>query len=235
MSTKVYITGVSRGLGKAAAEKFLEEGYSVIGIGRSSALQHTNYTFVECDLSNAAAISEIDFDSEVNELILINNAGQIGNVRRLSEQQQPDFEEVLGVNILAPMQLTWQCLHGLKNTQKVKIVNISSGAATRAIPGWAAYCASKAALDRFSETVQREEIEKGSNVRVWSVAPGVLDTAMQEKIRSASPNDFSSSVTFLDLKRNDELTAPQVAAEKLYRLIVDEKIDRVVCSLREMD
>jgi benzil reductase ((S)-benzoin forming) len=133
------------------------------------------------------------------------------------------------------MQLTWQCLHELKSKQKVKIVNISSGAATRAIPGWAAYCASKAALDRFSETVQLEEIEKGNTVRIWSVAPGVVYTAMQEKIRSASPTDFSSSATFLDLKKNDELTSPQVAAAKLYRLIVDEKVDRVVCSLRDVD
>ena len=235
MSMKVYITGVSRGLGKAAAEKFLQEGYSVIGIGRSSALQHPNYAFIACDLSNAEAISALAFDAVEDEIILINNAGLIGNVRRLSDQPQPDFEEVLRVNTLAPMQLTWQCLHVVKSKQKVKIVNISSGAATRAIPGWAAYCASKAALDRFSETVQLEEIEKGSNVRIWSVAPGVLDTAMQEKIRSASPNDFSSSATFLDLKKNDELTTPEAAAEKLYRLIVDEKIDRVVCSLREID
>jgi hypothetical protein len=62
-----------------------------------------------------------------------------------------------------------------------------------------------------------------------------VDTAMQEKIRSASPTDFSSSATFLDLKKNDELTSPQVAAAKLYRLIVDEKVDRVVCSLRDVD
>ncbi|MEN9400877.1 MAG: hypothetical protein RL632_1980 [Bacteroidota bacterium] len=235
MSTKVYITGVSRGLGKAAAEKFLQEGYAVVGIGRSSDLQHPNYAFVECDLSNATAISTFNFDKEATEIILINNAGQIGNIRRLSDQLEPDFEEVLQVNTLAPMQLTWQCLRASTPQQKVKIANISSGAATRAIPGWAAYCASKAALDRFSETVQLEEIEKGNHVRIWSVAPGVLDTAMQEKIRSASPNDFSSSATFLDLKKNDELTTPQAAAEKLYRLIVDEKIDRVVCSLREID
>jgi benzil reductase ((S)-benzoin forming) len=235
MSTKVYITGVSRGLGKAVAEKFLKEGYAVVGIGRSSSLQHPNYSFVACDLSDSAAITAIDFDALTDEIILINNAGEIGNVRRLSDQREPDFEEVLQVNTLAPMQLTWKCLNALKSKQKVKIVNISSGAATRAIPGWAAYCASKAALDRFSETVQLEEIEKGNTVRIWSVAPGVVDTAMQEKIRSASPTDFSSSATFLDLKKNDELTSPQVAAAKLYRLIVDEKVDRVVCSLREID
>ena len=233
MSTKVYVTGVSRGLGKAVAEKFLKEGYSVVGIGRSSAIHHENYTFQKCDLSSISEMEKICFDATSEEIILINNAGQIGNIQRISDQKLPDFEEVMRVNTLAPMYLSWSCLQQVKGS--IKIVNISSGAATRAIPGWAAYCASKAALDRFSETIQLEEKEKARAVNVWSVAPGVIDTAMQEKIRSASAENFSSLDTFLDLKKNDELTNPKVAADKLFRLIVKEEIDRVVCSLREIE
>ncbi len=233
MATKVYVTGVSRGLGKAVAEKFLKEGYSVVGIGRSSDIHHVNYTFLVCDLSLQSDIDKIQFDTTCDEVILINNAGQIGNLQRISDQIEPDFEEVMRVNTLAPMYLSWSCLQQVKGA--IKIVNISSGASTRAIPGWAAYCASKAAIDRFSETIQLEEKEKGRDVNVWSVAPGVIDTAMQEKIRSASAESFSSLDTFLDLKKNDELTNPQVTADKLFRLIVLEEIDRVVCSLREIE
>jgi benzil reductase ((S)-benzoin forming) len=233
MATKVYVTGVSRGLGKAVAEKFLKEGYSVVGIGRSSDIHYVNYTFLVCDLSLQSDIDKIQFDTTCDEVILINNAGQIGNLQRISDQIEPDFEEVMRVNTLAPMYLSWSCLQQVKGA--IKIVNISSGASTRAIPGWAAYCASKAALDRFSETIQLEEKEKGRDVNVWSVAPGVIDTAMQEKIRSASVENFSSLETFLDLKKNDELTNPQVTADKLFRLIVLEEIDRVVCSLREIE
>jgi benzil reductase ((S)-benzoin forming) len=233
MATKVYVTGVSRGLGKAVAEKFLKEGYLVVGIGRSSNVDHINYSFVACDLSLQSDIDKIQFDATSEEVILINNAGQIGHIERISDQKQPDFEEVMQVNTLAPMYLSWSCLQQVKGA--IKIVNISSGAASRAIPGWAAYCASKAALDRFSETIQLEEKEKGRDVKIWSVAPGVIDTAMQEKIRSASVESFSSLDTFLDLKKNDELTNPQVTADKLFRLIVQEEIDRVVCSLREIE
>jgi len=233
MSTKVYVTGVSRGLGKAIALKFLQEGYPVTGLGRSSDIHHENYTFQACDLSVSSELENIQFDSESEEIILINNAGQIGHLQRSSDQTEPDFEEVLRVNTLAPMYLSWACLNQAKGA--VKIANISSGAATRAIPGWAAYCASKAALDRFSETLQLEETEKGSDVRIWSVAPGVIDTAMQEKIRAASPANFSSLNTFLDLKKNDELTSPEVASDKLFRLVVDAEINRVVCSLREIE
>ena len=227
------MTGVSRGLGKAVAEKFLKEGYSVVGIGRSSDIHHVNYTFLVCDLSLQSDIDNIHFDATSEEVILINNAGQIGNIQRISDQKEPDFEEVMRVNTLAPMVLSWACLQQVNGA--IKIVNVSSGAATRAIPGWATYCASKAALDRFSETIQLEEQEKGRDVKVWSVAPGVIDTAMQEKIRSASVESFSSLETFLDLKKNDELTNPQVTADKLFRLIVLEGIDHVVCSLREVE
>jgi benzil reductase ((S)-benzoin forming) len=233
MSTKVYVTGVSRGLGKAIALKFLQEGYPVTGLGRSSDIHHENYTFQACDLSVSSELENIQFDSESEEIILINNAGQIGHLQRSSDQTEPDFEEVLRVNTLAPMYLSWACLNQAKGA--VKIANISSGAATRAIPGWAAYCASKAALDRFSETLQLEETEKGRDVCIWSVAPGVIDTAMQEKIRAASPTNFSSLETFLDLKKNDELTSPEAAADKLFRLIVHAEINRVVCSLREIE
>ncbi len=233
MLTKVYITGVSRGLGKAIAVKFLQEGYSVIGIGRSSDIHHENYTFHACDLSVSSDLENIQFDAESEEIILINNAGQIGQLQRISDQTEPDFEEVLRVNTFAPMYLSWACLNQAKGA--VKIANISSGAATRAIPGWAAYCASKAALDRFSETLQLEETEKGRDVSIWSVAPGVIDTPMQEKIRAASTANFSSLSTFLDLKKNDELTRPEVASDKLFRLIVHSEINRVVCSLREIE
>lgn len=233
MPTKVYVTGVSRGLGKAVAEKFLKEGYAVIGIGRSSDIHHEHYSFQACDLNLTSDLENIQFDETSEEIILINNAGQIGNIQRISDQQTPDFEEVLRVNTLAPMYLSWVCLNQAKGA--VKIANISSGAATRAIPGWAAYCASKAALDRFSETLQLEETEKGRDVCIWSVAPGVIDTAMQEKIRAASPTHFSSLDTFLDLKKNDELTSPEAASDKLFRLIVHAEINRVVCSLREIE
>jgi len=233
MPTKVYVTGVSRGLGKAVAEKFLKEGYAVIGIGRSSDIHHEHYSFQACDLNLTSDLENIQFDETSEEIILINNAGQIGNIQRISDQTEPDFEEVLRVNTLAPMYLSWACLKQAKGA--VKIANISSGAATRAIPGWAAYCASKAALDRFSETLQLEETEKGRDVCIWSVAPGVIDTAMQEKIRAASPTHFSSLDTFLDLKKNDDLTSPEVAADKLFRLIVHAEINQVVCSLREIE
>jgi benzil reductase ((S)-benzoin forming) len=128
--------------------------------------------------------------------------------------------------------LTANLLKQLPLNQKITILNISSGAATRAIPGWASYCASKAALDRFSETIYLEEKEKGRNIRVFSLAPGVIDTDMQSTIRSADAQDFSSLETFQNLKLNKELISSQEIAEKLAVFIKTYPNDFAVGSLK---
>jgi benzil reductase ((S)-benzoin forming) len=229
----VIITGVSRGLGRALVELFLDKGHEVMGIGRTTDIVHPNYRFTPCDLSNPTEIGQINF-TKSSEILLINNAGIIGQVRRLSDQDAPDCEEVMNVNTLAPMLLAQRLLQQIPASSKVTILNISSGASSRAIPGWASYCASKAALDRFSETLYLEEVEKGRNIRVYSLSPGVIDTPMQEKIRGANPADFSSHATFESLKIQDELQAPHDVAAKIFHMLQRPFHGKVICSLREM-
>jgi benzil reductase ((S)-benzoin forming) len=226
----VYITGVSKGLGKALVEFYLNEGHYVFGIGRSHAFSHSNFQFIERDLANLNAL-DIHFQTD-DEMLLINNAGVIGNIKRLSDQEHLDCQEVMTVNTIAPMILTANLLKQLPLNQKITILNISSGAATRAIPGWAAYCASKAALDRFSETIYLEEKEKGRNIRVFSLAPGVIDTDMQTTIRSSEAEDFSSLETFRNLKFNNELIKPEETAKNLAEFIKNYPGDFAVGSLK---
>jgi benzil reductase ((S)-benzoin forming) len=232
---KIYITGISKGLGKALAIQFLQQGNSVVGIGRSHDLSHPLFHFVQCDLGNIDQVRNLSFDSQGQPCMLINNAGVIGSIKRVSDQDVPDIEEVMTVNTITPMLLCRQFLMDTAEKEEAVIVNISSGAASRSIPGWASYCSSKAALDRFSETIYLEEQEKGHNVRVYSVSPGVIDTEMQQVIRSADPADFSSLNTFRELASNGELQSPQVVAAKLLKLLELPYDGRVVCSLRDID
>jgi benzil reductase ((S)-benzoin forming) len=226
----VYITGVSKGLGKALVDFYLNEGHRVFGIGRSHAISHPNFQFIEKDLANLIAL-DVNFQSD-DEILLINNAGVIGNIKRLSDQEHADCQEVITVNTIAPMILTAQLLKQLPINHKVIILNISSGAATRSIPGWASYCASKAALDRFSETVYLEENEKGRNIRVFSLAPGVIDTDMQTTIRSSDAEDFSSLETFRNLKFKNELIKPKETAKNLAEFIIKYPGDFAAGSLK---
>src|SRR5690606_12964481 len=146
----VIITGVSGGIGAALVEQYLHDGEQVIGIGRRNSTEHPSYRFVKTDLSDPEAIRKLTFDfSTATSVTLINNAGVIGSIQRVSEQKESDAEEVLMVNTIAPMMLTQQFLTQVPFDLPLTIVNISSGAALRPIPAWSAYCASKAAINLF--------------------------------------------------------------------------------------
>ena len=157
----IYITGVSKGLGKEFVDYFLSTGNTVTGIGRSHSFDHPNFSFIQCDLSNLNEVKSVQFDCKENEVVLINNAGVIGNIQRISDQHESDIQEVMTVNTISPMILCQEFLRQTALEKTLTIINISSGAANRPIPSWAAYCSSKIAMDRFSETIYLEEHEKG--------------------------------------------------------------------------
>ncbi len=231
----IFITGVSKGLGKEFVEYFLAEGHLVTGIGRSHAFDHPKFTFIHCDLANVNEVKSIQFESKENELVLINNAGLIGKIKRISDQIESDIQEVMTVNTIAPMILCQEFLRQTHLENKLTIINISSGAANRPIPSWAAYCSSKIAMDRFSETIYLEEQEKGRNIKVFSVAPGVIDTSMQEKIRATKKVDFSSVDNFIGFHEQGELLSPEFVVSKLVKLLQKKESNPVISNLKDLE
>ena len=93
-------------------------------------------------------------------------------------------------------------------------VLLSSGAATSPYRGWSAYCAGKAAGDHWTRTVGLEQADRGA-VTVVSIAPGVVDTAMQAEIRDTDASDFPNLDRFVDLHASDELADPEDVAARL--------------------
>lgn len=233
---KVIVTGVSKGLGKALVQHYLDAGVEVIGIGRSHNFDHSNFSFIHCDLSSVEEIEKLVLPTFNEDTLLFNNAGQIGNIQRLSDQVKYDVAEVLTVNTIAPMILSAKVANVIGANHVFTLVNISSGAGRGPIPSWSAYSASKAALDMFSLTFYKEEKEKGRSIRVYAVSPGVIDTSMQEKIRSINKNSFSSIQRFVDLKNNAELVSPEDVVGKITKLLsipFDESL--IICSLRDIN
>lgn len=231
----IIITGTSSGIGKAIAEFYLGQGQRVIGIGRRHTISDAHYTAVNCDLSDLQAVESLDLRAFVTgDVLLINNAGILGNVQRLSDQQQPDIANVLAVNTVAPTMLMHHVARLCGDDHALTVVNISSGAAHRAIPSWSSYCASKAALEMVSETFYREELEKGRPTKVYAVSPGVVDTPMQALIRSVDPDDFAASATFHAYKEQDALASPATVARKLNHLLQLPYTGTVSHSLRDI-
>jgi benzil reductase ((S)-benzoin forming) len=225
------ITGTSSGIGKACALRFLELGYRVIGISRNNSIEHDNFVFIHCDLSDVYQIEQLNFKEILaadNRVVLINNAGILGHIDRVPELNAEHFISVANVNIIAPQVLCAKLLQEFNPQQVDCIVNISSGAAKRAIPSWAAYCASKAALDLFSETLKIELVELGYPAKVYSVAPGVVDTAMQTHIRSANEDNFTALPNFIALKEEGNLRSPEEVARLISELVEDPKQGEVV-------
>ncbi len=216
-----YITGSSKGIGKALVEVLLEKGFQVIGLSRSNEIDHHNFQHAEIDLSNIKAVAAYSFEKQASQVILVNNAGLVGDINPVGAVDNQKITEVMNVNTIAPQIL---CNNFLKRFQNEKgefhILNISSGAGKSPISSWATYCASKAALDLFSETISSElEWSQLTNWHIHSCAPGVVDTAMQSQIRTASEAEFNRVQYFKDLKLNNELYSPEFVANKLLQVI----------------
>ena len=96
------------------------------------------------------------------------------------------------------------------------LVNMTSGAGTRPYEGWAAYCASKAAVDHATRVVAAEEAEAG--LRAYAVAPGVVDTDMHAAIRTTPADRFPEVERFLQLQRDDAYNSPAWVADHILGL-----------------
>lgn len=233
-----YITGCSRGIGQAIAELLLDRGYIVYGISRTSTIQHHHYYPIQLDLSKMEAVEAFYFDAVGDEILLINNAGAIGEIAPVGSLSNKTIVEVMNINTLAPQVLMNKFLATYKNQKlsKAHIINISSGAGKYAIDAWATYCASKAAIDLFSETIRQElQLHQLSNWFIHSIAPGVVDTAMQGEIRAADPSNFKAHDRFIQLKAENELAQPEIVARKILPIIQNpQSFENTLLSVRDL-
>jgi len=216
----VYIiTGTSSGIGKGLAEYFLNQGEKVIGISRTNTIEHPNFKHITCDFSKSTDLHKLSFNEHIKEedfpIRLINNAGIIGDIRRSHELTLTHYQDMAMINIVAPQFLCSLLLSTFGYENVELIINISSGAGQRPVPSWGGYCASKAAINLFTQTLHEEIQELGQNTKVFAVAPGVVDTKMQGVIRRSKPEDFSQSKDFIELKENNQLRSSKEVAELL--------------------
>jgi len=225
-----FITGTSSGIGKALAEELLDNTENkVFGISRKNRIIHPNYTHYSFDLSNIEALKEQVASffiplKEADKIILVNNAGVLGEIGHIGKISNKTLQEVINVNVLAPailMNAFIQKYYTCENCHKL-IINISSGAGKKPTDGWAAYCASKAALDMFSEVVSVEKQKDKENLKILSVAPGIVDTPMQDQIRKADSEDFSRVDEFIEYKKENMLAHPDKVVQKLLYIMEHE-------------
>jgi benzil reductase ((S)-benzoin forming) len=115
------------------------------------------------------------------------------------------------------------------------ILNISSGAGRHPFESWGLYCSSKASLDMLSRVIEAEQnlLPIGKRVRVFSVAPGIVDTEMQSEIRKTSVAQFPKLETFIDYYKNKQLADPKEVARKLITILLHpDEFHEVIMDVR---
>ncbi len=202
------ITGVSRGLGRALAERALADPDTwVLGIGRAG-FPHERLRLRECDLARPeglpGALELRSLVGDAGEVVLIHNAAVVEPIGDIGELDPAAVARAVNVNFLSPMLLTNELIKALSRYPE-KTLLISSGAANRVIDGWSVYSATKRGCEEyFAHLAQRATVE--------IVNPGVMDTGMQAAVRAAS---FEGQERFHDLYKRGELPDPALVAAKI--------------------
>jgi serine 3-dehydrogenase (NADP+) len=182
MSKTILITGATAGFGRAAAKRFADGGWRVIGTGRRAErlreLQEElgdAFLPLEIDMRDRAAVESLaQLSAPWSEIdLLLNNAGFATPTTPLSETDWQWVEDVIDTNVTGLVALTRALLPKLIE-RKGAIINLSSVAATYPYKGGAVYGATKAFVRQFSLDLRADL--HGTGVRVTSVEPGMAET-----------------------------------------------------------
>lgn len=193
----VVITGAARGIGAAAARAFAAQGAKLALLGRSEVALaeiagETGGLAIACDVADAGALKAALARAEAAfgpTEVLINNAGVLGPIARITEGDPEGFVQTLAINVGGVYNGLQAVLPGMMARGRGIIITVGSGAAHRPLEGWAAYCSSKAGAWMLTQAAHLEAA--GAGVRVMSLSPGTVATDMQRTIKASGINPIS--------------------------------------------
>ncbi|NXA78860.1 SPRE reductase, partial [Thryothorus ludovicianus] len=232
-ATACVVTGASRGFGRSLARLLapqLGPGSLLLLLARNAAALGAELR-VQCVAADlgceeglrraGAALRELLQDASFGRLLLVNNAGSLGDISK-SFLDLTDLQEIntyFSFNISSALCLTSAALRafGARPGCSRTVVNVSSLCALEPFPSWALYCAAKAAREMLFRVLAREQPE----LRVLSYAPGPLDTDMQVLARTRTA-DPGMRQQFQRLHEQGQLIHSSVSAQKLLRLLQED-------------
>jgi len=181
---RAVVTGGSRGIGYAIAERLIEDGLEVIVTGTKKNGKHpVGSIYYQVDfLDEASTNNFISYLKKQQINILINNAG-INKIGNFSSIDINDFDRILKVNLRVPFQLCQAVIPFMENNKWGRIVNITSIFGNISKEYRAPYSSSKFGLDGMTAALAAEVSEKG--ILANSVGPGFIDTDLTREVLGA--------------------------------------------------
>ncbi|NBC82186.1 MAG: SDR family NAD(P)-dependent oxidoreductase [Bacteroidetes bacterium] len=218
MKKNIFITGTSSGIGYGLAKFYLEGNHQVFGMSRRTgdALNtYGNYSHLVQDLSELegmnAPVKKFLADTDKLDMVIL-NAGILPQIRDMKDTPLDEIKKVMDINVWANKILLDQLF---ENTGIIKqVVAISSGAAVSGSRGWNAYSLSKATLNMLINLYAKEY----TNTHFIALAPGIIDTAMQDFISSLPDDERFPVVSSLkNAKGTEMMPDAETIAPKLDR------------------
>jgi len=194
-SSVAVVTGTTSGIGEAVATKLLNDGWTVHGIARRAAtIASPRYRHHQADLTHPSALESLvaDIQRESDTVhALINNAG-VGHFAPHEELSTQAIQEMIALNLTAPLLLTRGLLRAIKRSEGW-VINISSFSAHESSSFGAAYAATKAGLQHFGDSLF-DEVRK-SGAKVATIAPDITRTAFFDSLTFSPEDDEAAAVT----------------------------------------
>lgn len=224
----VLITGASRGIGRAMAERLVQAGYTVYGTSRdpknmAAGDKVAGVTYYALELGDPKSI-----DVLVRTLgqvdILINNAG-VSQIGPVEEVPMDKVRELFELNLLGVIRLIQGFLPAMRRNKKGFIINISSMAGRFAVPYSAIYAATKHGLEGLTWGLKNEVKEFG--IEVCTMAPAYIKTSIPQLKMYSESSPYIENLTRVKTHRDAQIEhgpAPEVVAEKLIRILQTRKV-----------
>lgn len=228
----VLITGCSKGIGYETALAFARVGYRVHATMRNpeqspaleatAAKEHLPITVTKLDVDNDDSVSSAiaAIQSQHGPIdILINNAG-VERAGSIEEHSMDDFRATMETNYFGVVRCVKAVVKQMRERRSGVIINVSSVAGSFSQPPMTSYCASKWALEAMTESLACEM--KTFGVRVALVKPGIIDTAMAQRIRRTGPSLYPHSTrisAMFNATLENAPVPPSVVADKILEVV----------------
>jgi NAD(P)-dependent dehydrogenase (short-subunit alcohol dehydrogenase family) len=205
------VTGASRGIGAAIAERFAREGVRVVGVSRTPVESELNGEFAQADVSRPAEVEQLmeDVVERHGRLDVVVNNAAIEHEGTVVETSPEDWDHVMAVNLRSVFLCAKYAIPHLSKTRGA-IINVASVDGLWAEPSLAAYCAAKGGVVALTRAIAVDHGRDG--VRCMCICPSYVATDMLEQFYDAQPDPAAARAGAAALHPLGRISTPEEVA-----------------------